>query len=273
MTFERLGEGTLDYAPCHYGNSKLLFRGPRCDMSRDYVAFLGSTETYGKFIESPFPELFAEQAGIGALNLGSVNAGVDAFHDDPTIVELCRGAQACVIQVMGAHKLSNRFYTVHTRRNDRFLYATDDLRSLYPEVDFAEIHFTRHLLSVLLSICPRRFEEIRDELSEVWVTRMAELIKRIGRPTALLWLSSRRPCEPADTPDGSDPIFVTQDMLDRLGPPVTRLIEVPIPPRASDADPEGMIFSEFEVAMARELPGQSTHAAVAELLRQALRLH
>ncbi len=270
MAYERLVEGKLDYAPCRYGSSKLLFRGPRCDMSRDYVAFLGSTETYGKFIETPFPELFAEQAGIAALNLGSVNAGIDAFHDDPTIAELCRGARACVIQVMGAHKLSNRYYSVHTRRNDRFLYASDDLRTLYPEVDFADIHFTRHLLSVLLDICPERFRAIRHELTEVWVQRMDDLLERIGRPAALLWLSSRNPEDPASAPSDPDPLFVTKEMIDRLGKKTSKLIRVAIPPRDPEAAPEGMVFSELEIAMARELPGPRTHRVVAQLVEQAL---
>lgn len=29
MTYDALGAGALDYLPCRYGTSKLLFRGPR----------------------------------------------------------------------------------------------------------------------------------------------------------------------------------------------------------------------------------------------------
>ncbi len=54
MTYMKLGQAALDYYPCRYGASKLLFRGPRRRLQGDYVAFLGGTETYGKFIETPF---------------------------------------------------------------------------------------------------------------------------------------------------------------------------------------------------------------------------
>ena len=118
MAYERLVGDSLDYAPCRYGRSKLLFRGPRTVLNGDYVAFLGSTGTYGKFVESPYPELTQRELGITALNLGCVNAGNDTFLDDPTVQDLARGACACVVQVMGAHTLSNRLYTVHDPRPD-----------------------------------------------------------------------------------------------------------------------------------------------------------
>ncbi len=55
-----------------------------------------------------------------------------------------------VIQVMGAHNMSNRFYAVHPRRNDRFLRASlGCCKTIYPEVDFTEFNFTRHMLTAL----------------------------------------------------------------------------------------------------------------------------
>ena len=57
MTYENLGQSALDYFPCRYGKSKLLFRGPRKRMAGEFLAMIGGTETYGKFIEKPFPAL------------------------------------------------------------------------------------------------------------------------------------------------------------------------------------------------------------------------
>ena len=74
-----------------------------------------------------------------------------------------------VVQVMGAQNLTNRFYTVHPRRNDRFLRAAPDLQALYPEVDFTEFHFTRHLLRTLRWSSADRFEVVAEELRAVWV--------------------------------------------------------------------------------------------------------
>ncbi len=57
MAYENLGESALDYVPCRYGKSKLLFRGPKRKLTAPYVAMIGGTETYGKFVETPFPAL------------------------------------------------------------------------------------------------------------------------------------------------------------------------------------------------------------------------
>jgi uncharacterized protein DUF6473 len=63
MTIDALGLGALDYLPCRYGNSKLLFRGPKRSLDEPYIAFIGGTETYGKFLAKPFPVLVEEEFG------------------------------------------------------------------------------------------------------------------------------------------------------------------------------------------------------------------
>ena len=132
MAFDRLSDGSLDYQPCRYGKSKLLFRGPKKRLEAGYVAFLGGTETYGKYVVRPYPEILGGMLGVTSLNLGAVNAGVDTFHDDTTVLGLAREADLRVIQLSGAQYMSNRFYMVHPRRNDRFLRASPALKALYP---------------------------------------------------------------------------------------------------------------------------------------------
>ncbi|MEM0946717.1 MAG: DUF6473 family protein [Pseudomonadota bacterium] len=268
MAYERLLDGALDYAPCRYGKSKLLFRGPRASLRGDYVAFLGSTETYGKFIEMPYPELTGQALGMTSLNLGCVNAGIDTFHDDPTVQELCRSAQACVVQIMGAQKLSNRLYTVHPRRNDRFLAASKLLETLYPEAEFTEIHFTRHLLSMLASIDAGRFREVRDEISAAWVSRMVALVTRVQVPTVMLWIADHSPDVPADLPDGSEPLFVTRAMLDEVGARASGLVEVIV--SHSDTSLDEDVGAGIEAMVARELPGPGAHSKIAQELTPTL---
>ena len=77
MTYDVLGAGNLDYLPCRYGTSKLLFRGPRRPLKEPYIAFLSGTETYGKLITNPFPEPIEQSIGRTCVNLGRVTAGVD----------------------------------------------------------------------------------------------------------------------------------------------------------------------------------------------------
>ncbi len=57
MTYDTLGAGALDYMPCRYDGSKLLFRCPERRLDAPFVAFFGGTATYGKYIKNPFPAL------------------------------------------------------------------------------------------------------------------------------------------------------------------------------------------------------------------------
>jgi len=88
MTYDVLGAGNLDYLPCRYGTSKLLFRGPRRPLKEPYIAFLGRAEIYRKLITNPFTEPIEQSIGFTCVNLGRVNAGVDVFETDSQIVKI-----------------------------------------------------------------------------------------------------------------------------------------------------------------------------------------
>ena len=154
MSYAFPGEGALDYFPCRYGTSRLVFRGPRRSLERPFIAILGGTETYGKFVPDPYPDLVEDEVGMSVINLGCMNAGPDVFLNDPAIAEIANRAEVTVLQLMGAINVSNRYYAVHPRRNDRFLHATPLLRAMFGEVDFTEFSFTRHMLRALQASSP-----------------------------------------------------------------------------------------------------------------------
>ncbi len=180
MSYDTTGRGGLDYFPCRYGRSRLHFRGPRRRLLGDYALFIGGSETYGRFIETPFPALLEAETGIKCVNFGWQNAGVDAFLNDPTVIEIASKARVTVVQVMGAQNMSNRYYTVHSRRNDRFLNASGLMKQMFRDVDFTEYAFNRHLLSSIRQLSPERYQMIREELKEAWLARMRHLLKDIG---------------------------------------------------------------------------------------------
>ncbi|MDZ4134850.1 MAG: DUF6473 family protein, partial [Paracoccaceae bacterium] len=185
MAYAYPGAGALDYLPCRYGNSKLLFRGPQRALDDPYCAVLGGTEAYGKFIPSPYPALVEAQTGLKTVNLGCVNAGPDVYLNDPEVLEIAANARLTIVQLMGAQNQTNRFYSVHPRRNDRFLSASPWLRTIYREVDFTEFHFTRHMLQTLQDVSPDRFDVVAEELRAVWVGRMQDLLGRLRGKTLL----------------------------------------------------------------------------------------
>jgi len=271
MTYENLGDGALDYFPCRYGKSKLLFRGPRRKLEGDYVAFLGGTETYGKFITKPFPGLVEDEIGKTCVNFGWLNAGVDVFLNDPTILEASAGARATVVQVMGAQNMSNRFYAVHPRRNDRFLQASSLLRTVFREVDFTEFHFNRHLLRTLQTLSQDRYEMVRDELKNAWLARMELLLGKISGKSILLWFADHPPEDP-DAADGlgHDPLYVDRDMIEKIRPFATEVVIVTASTTAIKSGVEGMVYSQMEAPAAAEMMGPTAHKEAAVALGDVL---
>lgn len=269
MTYDVLGPGPLDYLPCRYGTSRLLFRGPRRALENPYIAFVGATETYGKFIADPYPNLVENGLGRTCVNFGQLNAGVDAFMHDAFVLEAASDAEVAVIQVLGAQNMTNRFYTVHPRRNDRFVAASTLLKTIYREVDFADFHFNKHMLTALFQTSPERFEAVRNELQEAWKARMRLMLKQISGKTILLWMSDRAPEDAGGTEAhdiGPDPMFVTRDMLNDVAQHATAVVEVVASPEAQKAGTEGMLFSEMDAAVAEEMLGPMVHRQAADAL-------
>jgi Domain of unknown function (DUF6473) len=271
MAYHDLGEGALDYVPCRYGKSKLLFRGPKRRFDSAYVAMLGGTETYGKFVEHPYPALTEELLGMPVVNFGLVNAGVDVFSHDETVMQACANAAVTVIQISGAQNLSNRFYAVHPRRNDRFLRASNLLKTIYRDVDFTEFNFTRHLLTTLREDNPDKFAMVESELKEAWVARMKTLVSRISSRVVLLWLADHEPedCH-TSTDDGSDPLFVDRDMLQAVAPYVSALVEVVVEAEDVADGFQGLVYSDLEEPAARGLLGVTAHEKAARALHPVL---
>jgi hypothetical protein len=274
MTYNEMGPGSLDYLPCRYGGSKLLFRGPRRKLDAPYVAFLGGTETYGKFIEQPFPALVEDTLDVTCVNLGQPNAGIDAFVHDPFILRAAAAADATVVQVMGAQNMTNRFYGVHPRRNDRFVSASSLLSTIYREVDFSEFHFNKHMLGHLNMISADRFQTIREELQQAWLARMRLMMGQISGKSILLWLSDHAPAtdtEPDSFGLGPDPLFITREMIDQIAPYVTEVVEViGSRPEVCEKVP-GMCYSPLEAAAACETLQPDCHAEAADGLSKVLR--
>lgn len=275
MKQDTLSEAGLSYAPCLYGSSRILFRGPRKSLDGRYVAFIGGTETYGKFIERPFATLVEERLGVPCVNFGVVNAGLDAFLHEQTLQTLCHEATMNVVQIMGAQNMSNRFYTVHPRRNDRFLRASSVMRAIYPEVDFADFCFTRHMLTALHAISPERFEIVRTELQQAWSARMRSFLAEIGAHTILLWFADHLPSDAAwedrTDPFRADPLFITRRMIDGLRPLVQGVVVVQPTSKAMGRGSEGMVHSPMQAMAAAELLGVAAHEEAADAITAQLR--
>ncbi|WP_416914696.1 MAG: DUF6473 family protein [Roseicyclus sp.] len=272
MSYAHRGNLPLDYAAVAYPGSVLRFRGPAQDLDTPFVLCLGGAETFGRFIHAPYATRLAETLPGPVVNMGVPNAGLDVILTDPAIRAATRKARAIVLQITGAQNMSNRFYAVHPRRNDRFIRATTMLRTLYRDVDFTDFHFTRHLLTHLRGLSRDRFGVVEAELREAWVARMLGFLARAPAPVHLLWLSRRAP-ETADDGLhlGPDPLFVTPAMIQAVAARAASVSLAIAPPCPPGQRTRGMFFAGGEESVARLLPGPEAHEMAASLLAPLLR--
>jgi len=267
MAYEDRGGNALDYFPCRYGKSKLMFRGPKRRLEGRYVAMIGGSETYGKFVAQPYPALVEEKLGRKVVNFGLMNAGLDVFSHDTTIRDSCSRARVTVVQIGGAQNMSNRFYAVHPRRNDRFLRASALLKTIYPEVDFTEFHYTRHLLRALRADSAEKFALVEQELKQAWTARMKTLVAQLDTKVVLLWLSDHGPDESSRwTPERAEPLFVDRAMLAEVAPYVEGLVEVVADPGEIAAGRAGLVYGDLEAPAAQEMLGAVAHEKAAAAL-------
>ncbi|WP_417604379.1 DUF6473 family protein [Primorskyibacter flagellatus] len=273
MTYERAGRTGLEYHPCRYDNSRILFRGPGRQLHGEYIAFLGGTEIYGRFVRDPVPVLVEKSINRTCINFGTPNAGLDVYLNEPAVLHAAEEAAVTVLQVMGASNMSNRFYSVHPRRNDRFLKASRSLQELYSEVDFTDFNFNRHMLQSLQGLSAERFEIVKEELRNAWLARMRQLLVSLRGRAVLLWFAEHAP-EDCDIANDQDPMFVNRAMVEAIRPQAADVIEVVASKTALERRTEGMVFAETDRLAVEELMGPMAHqeaaAAIAPRLSRLL---
>lgn len=233
-----------------------------------YFAVLGGSETFGPYVRDPFPVLLEDRLDRTVVNLGVRQAGVSLFASEQWLLDRASGADVTVLQVLGASNMSNRLYSVHSRRNDRFLAVSSALRDIFPDVDFTEFSFTRHLLQSLSERSQSAFEMMVAELRWAWTQRMHRVLSCIDGEVILLWMSDRAPNDPSIWPNGPAPLFVTKGMLDGLAGEVSAIVEVVAGTEGDRLEGKQFGLREREAALAA--PSPLHHARVAEKLSQVI---
>ena len=261
-----LGVGAPDELRCRYGSSKLMFRGPRRNLENPYIAFLGGSETYGKHVHMPFVAILDDEIEQSCINLGVVSAGLDAFVNDPEILAIAKNADQVLVQILGAQNLSNRFYRVHPRRNDRFLEASTLLSAIYRDVDFTDFHFIKHMLETLQNISPNRFDTVRAEIQQAWLSRMRLLIQTINNDVVLLWLQYQED----DDVLGPEPLAITRAMIEQLRPIVRDVVEIHAAPARLSGEIDDMMSGPMQTPAAGHLIGPTAHRQIADTLKSKI---
>jgi len=233
----------------------------------DYVAYIGGTETFGRFIETPYPMLLEDQSGLSSINLGCQNAGVEAFISSPELIDICSMAKVTVIEILGAPNMSNRMYTVDPRNNNRFVRASKSFKDTFPEMDFSKFDRTDDLLNEIACKAPDKVHLVRQEIQSAWVARMRTLLDKIAGRKILLWLADHVPFSAvAGGTICREPLFVDRAMLNAVTSRADRLIEIVATQDEITQGYEFLYHSDLEHAEAKEMLGPVVHARVAEAL-------
>ncbi len=260
----------IDYCTYRFGRSRQRFRGPQPDLAKPYISFIGGSETFGKFVESPFPQRIETALDFTCANWGTPGAGPSFFLKDPVILEGCSNSKLCVVSVMGAVAMSNRLYSVFKRRNSRVRSTSASLRAMFPNLDLGEYRFAHNMLRQMFYDNPANFKVLEIELREAWVARMRELLDEIETTRILFWISERTPEERMLSNDRetfvTHPAFVDRQMLEAVAPMADLVVEY-VPQKGTETIAN---YPEKD-RPAIPVPGQMMHSQAADILSGPIR--
>ncbi|WP_074738087.1 DUF6473 family protein [Ruegeria halocynthiae] len=268
MSYQSINAERSAETTCCYGSSKLRFRGPQRALNSPYLACLGGEETFGRFVESPFPGLLERRLDRRCLNLGSLFCGVEVLTQEAALLDIVNRSDICIMQMPGVLGQSNRFYRVHPRRNDRFVAPTPELIALYPDVDFTDIHFVRHLLTRLRAHSDARFELVEQELRKGWIEKLSTFLGKVRPPVVLLDLEVE---DCALDTSSRDSIMRDASMIGALKPQCTASISLRVQASGVSDEIEDMLFGTLQQPVAEHMIGPATHRIIAESLARTIR--
>ncbi|WP_037311053.1 DUF6473 family protein [Ruegeria halocynthiae] len=270
MSYHQTGSGGPEDAVCQYDGSRLWFRGPRRVLDLPYMACVGGEETHGRFVEYPFAAILEERLGQRCVNFGSLFCGVDALCGDEGLVSLLNGAELCILQTPNVLGQSNHFYRVHPRRNDRVLAPTDNLVDLYPEIDFTDVHFVRHLMARLRGFRDARFEVVAEELRRNWAKRISSFLRRLQVPVFLMHLRVQHQMVGEHQVEEAG-VSVTDQMLEALRPYCVGSADVNACVSGQSDELEDLLFGTLQQPLAEHMIGPATHRSIANMLIGSVR--
>ncbi len=222
MSYQKPDEAYINYHAYRWGRLQQIFRGPAPDLSRPYVACLGAAQTFGRYVQAPYPTLISRALGIEVANFGAGGAGPGLFLRDSALVEAASNAKVCIIQVMSARSLSNRLFRVKVNRNAQIDAVSKALEELFPHVDFDTFTYAHNMLNKMAETDPDKFLDVEEEMRAAWTARTRTLLQSIDAPKVLFWFSERSPEEQVDEDTGQPelkyPQFVDREMIEAVSP-------------------------------------------------------
>ncbi|HTT98049.1 MAG TPA: DUF6473 family protein [Rhizomicrobium sp.] len=185
----------IDYRQYRFGARRIVVRGPEEPVTQPYIVCLGAAQTFGRFVDIPYPQLLQERLRVRCINLGVAGGGPELFLADEDVLALCAGAKACVLQVMSGRSVSNAFYQVEPRRNAIITSFSDELKNVIADLRRKKKKLFAH--DVLVKISETQDEAVTkrvfDDVRRAWIDTTLQLLERISTHRILFWFSEREP--------------------------------------------------------------------------------
>lgn len=151
--------------------------------SGTYFTAIGAAQTMGRFVETPFVDLLAQETGLWGVNLGRGAAGPRDFMGRGVIDVINRG-KFCIVQAMSARSSKNAFFDPQTHKN---IFG----------IDAKEVGVANFAQQILQRVVEYGEEDFAQEFPRIvragWVQENAALAAKIKVPTIFFWFSDRTP--------------------------------------------------------------------------------
>ncbi len=175
---------------------KICFGVPKKSCKHSHGVCLGGADTFGGKVPDPFSAMLEREMGMPIFNLGAQHSGAGFYTEDDAIHEIVENAQVVFIEAPSVVNQSNPFYREHPIRNDRCVTALGPLYDLFPEADFVECHFTKHLITKLISIDSARADIVFRALQGEWARNLTIMRARWRAKTVIYWYKKPQASHP-----------------------------------------------------------------------------
>ena len=182
----------VDYQEFTLPGCPAPFRGPCFDPQvaapGSYFTCLGAAQTFGCFVDRPFPEIVAERTGLKALNLAVGGTGPGFYLQYPSLIAAMNRGRFVILQCMAArHESNSRFEA------DGYVEFVKD-RVHGDSVDSGTAW--RRVIDEEFDKAPCYVAESRAS----WLATMRKLVDAITVPVVFFWFSRREPDYAIDWP-------------------------------------------------------------------------
>ncbi|MEM9267346.1 MAG: DUF6473 family protein [Pseudomonadota bacterium] len=268
MSFLSLDVGEVVEGGYRFGRSDTVYRGSAPDFSQPYVAVVGASETYGPYVDLPYPALLNQELPNQVLNFGFTGGGPNFVLRDPVLLEACNRAEVVVLSVSHAWAVTNRLYTVGHTQNTALHEISEQLAIMFPSVDLDQFEYVRPMVAALARAHPENFQVLEMELREAWLARMRDLVDRIEAPIVLFGMVDDQLDAPDFDPQNRriGPEMVSRSMFNRLSGYVSNMIVYEADKFDQCLDGSDRHAEGEEIKSALAFPGETMHVAAAEKL-------